>query len=166
MRFYPMAIAGILVGILASSCGTQVQHMYYKGDHAGIVGEMARKGPLTNMSGIDLFYLCPSLLSQRKYSDFFACCDELEKKQRTEVTNLGQFFAPKHFKAQAYTLRAKAYLETGNYGLSIEYGEKCLAMFREESVLGRFAGMDHFGVEAIGALGVAYAFSDQRAKAQ
>ncbi len=166
MRFYPMATASILVGLLASSCGTKVQHMYYKGDHAGIITEMARKGPLTSMSGIDLFYLCPSLLSQRRYTDFFACCDELEKKQSTEVTNLGQFFTPKHFKAQAYTLRAKAYLETGNHGLSIQYGEKCLAMFREESVLGRFAGMDHFGVEAMGALGVAYAFSDQRANGQ
>ncbi len=166
MKLGSCAACCILLILSASSCGTQVQHMYYKGDHAGIIGEMTRKGPLTNMSGVDLFYLCPSLLSQRKYSDFFACCDELEKRQRTEVTNLGQFFTPKHFKAQAYTLRAKAYLETGNYGLSIDYGERCLAMFRQESALGRFAGMDHFGVEAMGALGVAYAFSDQRAKAK
>lgn len=89
MRFRCLATTTILLAVMTSSCGTQVQHMYYKGDQARIIGEMARKGPLSNTSGVDLFYLCPSLLSQRKYSDFFACCDELEKRQRKELTNLG-----------------------------------------------------------------------------
>jgi CHAT domain-containing protein len=164
MRSVLLTIALMPVVWAISSCGTQVQNMYYKGDHSGIINEMERKGPPTNISGMDLYYLCPSLLSQRNYTDFFACCDELEKRKRTEVNALGQFFTPTFFTAQSYSLRAKAYLETGDYGLSIKYGEECMALFKG-SGFGRFSGMDHFGVEALGALGAAYAVSGQRTRA-
>jgi CHAT domain-containing protein len=156
----------ILVLILFTSggCASKAQYYYSKGNHADMIREFDRKGGFKKVESTDLFYLCSSCLAMRQYQKSIDCASEMETRDSV-MNSMGQYYSSSIFKSTAYLTKLQTYIDTGEFTMAMEYGEKAYAILAQQSSLARFSGMDHIGINITGDLGIALALSGNRGRA-
>jgi len=160
-----MIIGACLAAFGLGGCMSKAQQYYATGDHAAMIREFDVKEGHRTLNSFDLYYLCPSFLALRNYRKSLACADELERRDRREMNANGQILTPDMMKVQACLIKLQAYLDTGDFEKAVVYGEKAYRL-AEEGGFSMFTGMDAVAIDIMGDLGLAYAASGKREKAQ
>jgi len=155
----------LMASFTLGGCMSKAQQYYAAGDHAAMIREFDVREGHRMLKSFDLYYLCPSFLALRNYQKSLACADELERRDRREMNANGQIITPEIMKVQAYLIKLQTYLDTGDFEKAVAYGEKAYRL-AEEGGFSMFTGMDAVAIDIMGDLGLAYAVSGRRAKAQ
>ena len=155
----------LIASFTLGGCMSRAMQYYSRGDHAAMIREFDVKEGLQTLDSFDLYFLCSSFIAMRSYQKSLSCADELERRDRRAVNANGQILTTDIMKVQAYLIKLQTYLDTSDFEKAVEYGEKAYRL-AEQGGFSLLTGMDALAIDIMGDLGLAYAVSGRRAKAQ